>query len=231
MKELVSADLLAGATSQANSKFHEQSKLSSSNPGSAGWFQKIMGGCCTAIRLDLMKVCAKAYKESLSEFNLNAVLAKVSSVADRLRNVKDVVDLHYHLLGFLKLKNVEDQATVHVYCCKDAYLAAVVSTSINKEGEIFRLCLDSALIESVVTANLLTPLCIGEGAVCRNMGTERADRRGVGVRRHSIATDTKGGMVSQPLVNHIAYQTIDMTSLYPMTMGQNNLCTSTFVSH
>ena len=230
MKQTVSADLLTGATSQANCKFNEQSNLSCSNQGSAGWFQKIMGGCCIAIRLDLMKVCAKAYKESLSEFNLNAVLAKVSNVADRLKNVKDVVDLHYHLLGFLDLKSIKDQATVHVYCCKDAYLAAVVSTSINKEGEIFRLCLDSALIESVVTANLVTPLCIGEGAVCRNMGPERADRRGVGVRRHSIATDTKGGMVSQSLVNHVPYQTIDMTSLYPMTMGQNNLCTSTFVS-
>lgn len=228
MHRTVSTDMMAGAASQANAKFHEQ--MSTSKTGSAGWFQNIIGGCCTAIRLDLMKVCAKAYKESLSEFNLNAVLAKVSNVGDRLKNVKDVVDLHYHLLGFLKLTSVEDQATVHVYCCKDAYLTAVISTSINKEGEIFRLCLDSALIEPVVTANLVTPLCIGEGAICRNMGSERADRRGVGIRRHSIATDTKGGMVSQPIVNHVPYQTIDMTSLYPMTMCQNNLCTSTFVS-
>ena len=231
MHHAVSADMMAGAVSQASAKIHEQKKTSSGKTGTADWFQNIIGGCCTAIRLDLMKVCAKAYKESLSEFNLNAVLAKVSNVGDRLKNVKDVVDLHYHLLGFLKLTNVEDQATVHVYCCKDAYLTAVVSTSINKEGEIFRLCLDSTLIEPVVTANLVTPLCIGEGAVCRNMGSERASRKGVGIRRHSIATDTKGGMVSQPLVNHIPYQTIDMTSLYPMTMCQNNLCTSTFVSH
>lgn len=226
----VSSDFLAGAASQANAKFHEQNK-SFSKAGSAGWYQNIIGGCCTAIRLDLMRVCAKAYKESLSEFNLNAVLAKVSTVADRFKNVKDEVDLQYHLLGFLKLKNVKDQATVHVYCCKDAYLTAVVSTSINKEGEIFRLCLDSALTEAVVTANLITPLCIGEGAICRNMGSDRADRRGVGIRRHSIATDTKGGMVSQPIVNFVPYQTIDMTSLYPMAMIQNNLCTSTFVTH
>ena len=231
MHRTVSIDLMAGAASQANAKFNEQNKITSNKTGSVGWFQNIIGGCCTAIRLDLMKVCAKAYKESLSEFNLNAVLAKVSNVGDRLRNVKDIVDLHYHLLGFLKLTSAEDQATVHIYCCKDAYLTAVVSTSINKEGEIFRLCQDSALIEPVVTANLVTPLCIGEGAICRNMGSKRADRRGVGIRRHSIATDTKGGMVSQPIVNHVPYQTIDMTSLYPMTMCQNNLCTSTFVSH
>nr|BDT63486.1 MAG: wsv514-like protein [Sesarmops intermedium nimavirus]GBG35578.1 wsv514-like protein [Sesarmops intermedium nimavirus] len=231
MHRTVSADLMTGAASQVNAKFYEENKMSSSKMGSAGWFQNIIGGCCTAIRLDLMKVCAKAYKESLSEFNLNAVLAKVSNVGDRLKNVKDEVDLHYHLLGFLKLTSVEAQATVHVYCCKDAYLTAVVSTSINKEGEIFGLCLDSALIEPVVTANLVTPLCIGEGAVCRNMGSKRAERRGVGIRRHSIATETKGGMVSQSIVNHVPYQTIDMTSLYPMTMCQNNLCTSTFVSH
>nr|BDX27134.1 MAG: DNA polymerase [White spot syndrome virus] len=231
LKPEMTADLLAGAESQANTKFKERNKLSSSNKGSAGWFQKIIGGMCSAIRLDLMKVCEKAYKESLSEFNLNAVLAKVSSVGDKVKNVKDEVDLHFHLLGFLKLKKAQDQAKVHVYCCKDAYLTGIVSTSINKEGEIFRLCMDSALTEAVVTANLATPLCIGEGAICRNMGEERADRRGVGVRRHSIATDTKGGMVSQPIVNHVPYQTIDMTSLYPMTMCQNNLCTTTFVTH
>nr|BDT63060.1 MAG: wsv514-like protein [Trachysalambria curvirostris nimavirus] len=227
----VSSDLLTGAASQSSVKFYDPKKESASKVGSAGWFQDMIGGCCTAIRLDLMKVCAKAYRECLSEYNLNAVLAKVSKVADRLKNVKDVVDLHYHLLGFLELKSVADQATVHVYCCKDAYLAAIVSTSINKEGEVFRLCLDSALIEPVVTANLVTPLCIGEGAICRNMGAKRASRRGVGIRRHSIATDTKGGMVSQPLVNYAPYQTIDMTSLYPMTMVQNNLCTSTSVTH
>ena len=227
----VASDLLAGASSLAEAKYQEQKKMvSSSRPGSVGWFQSMIGGCCTAIRLDLMQVCAKAYKESLSEFNLNAVLAKVSNVADRLRNVKDVVDLHYHLLRFLKLENCQDQAIVHVYCCKDAYLTAVVASATSKESEIFRLCMDSGLTEAVVTANLVTPLCIGEGAVCRNMGAARADRRGVGVRRHSIATDTKGGMVSQPIVNFVPYQTIDMTSLYPMAMIHNNLCVSTFVT-
>nr|BDT62697.1 MAG: wsv514-like protein [Metapenaeus ensis nimavirus]GBG35455.1 wsv514-like protein [Metapenaeus ensis nimavirus] len=226
----VSFDLLSGAESQSKTKFHETNKEVSRKVGSSEWFQEMMGCLCVAIRLDLMKVCAKTYKDALNEFNLNAVLAKVSKVADLHKNVKDVVDLHYHLLGFLKLKNLADQATVHVYCCKDAYLAAVVSTSINKEGEIFRLSLDSALIESVVVANLVTPLCIGEGAICRNMGIERASKRGVGIRRHSIATKTKGGMVSQPLINNTPYQTIDMTSLYPMTMTHNNFCVTTFVS-
>ncbi|AUO15039.1 WSSV213 [White spot syndrome virus] len=37
-------------------------------------------------------------------------------------------------MGFLKLKKAQDQAKVHVYCCKDAYLTGIVSTSINKEG-------------------------------------------------------------------------------------------------
>nr|BDT63503.1 MAG: wsv514-like protein [Pasiphaea japonica whispovirus] len=230
LSPVLTAELMTGANSQASAKFMERNKLSTTNTGSVGWFQKLMGVCCSAIRLDLMKVSEKAYKESLSEFNLNAVLAKVSDVADRLKNVKDEVDLHYHLLGFLKLTSVNDQAIVHVYCCKDAYLAGALSTSINKEGEIFALCLDSALTQAVVTSNLMTPLCIGEGAVCRNMGEKRSERKGVGIRRHSIATDTKGGMVSQPIVNNVPYQTIDMTSLYPMTMGQNNLCPSTFVT-
>nr|BDT63133.1 MAG: wsv514-like protein [Sicyonia whispovirus] len=226
----VSELLEAGALSQVQSKFHERSKLSDSTAGSAGWFQNVVGGCCSAIRLDMMLSCTKAYKETLPEFNLNAVLAKVSKVSERYRNVKDEVDLHHHLLGFLKLREAREQAVVHVYCCKDAYLVAVVAVAINKEGEIFRLSLDSALTESVVTTNLVTPLCLGEGAVCRNMGPERSLRRGLGVRRHSMATDTKGGMVSQPLVDHVPFQTIDLNSLYPMLMVQNNLCTSTFVT-
>nr|GAV93177.1 DNA polymerase [Chionoecetes opilio bacilliform virus] len=226
MNKVRAAELLTGAESQAMAGFREQSK-DNFKIGSTGWFQTMVGCCCTAIRLDMMKVSEKAYRESLSEFNLNAVLAKVKGS----KIVKDVVDLHHHLLGFLKLKDPVDQAIVHVYCCKDAYLTGVVAIAINKGSEIFSLCMDSALIESVVVSNLTTPLCIGEGAICRNMGITRMERRGVGIRRHSMATDTKGGMVSQSIVGFVPYQTIDMTSLYPMAMIHNNLCVSTFVTH
>lgn len=195
------------------------------------WYQRIIGGCCKYIRFDLMEACAKAYKESLSEFNLNAVLLKVSKEGDHMRQTKDPIDVSYHLLGYLKLQNIDEQATVHKYCSKDVYCLGEVARATNKEGEIFRLSLDSTLPEAVVTGNLITPLCISEGAICRSMGTDRAYKRGVGIRRHSIATETKGGMVSQPLVNSIAYQTIDLSSLYPAIMVQQNICVSTFATH
>lgn len=190
----------------------------------------ILGGCCKTARLDMKEVCAKAY-ENLEEYNLNAVLVKVSKVGDKMAILKDPIDVVKQLLGYLSLKTAKEQAPVHKYCSKDAYAVGIVDISTNKGGEMRRLCYDSTLIESVVMANMPTPLCISDGAICRSMGHKRALKKGSGIRKHSMATETKGGMVSQPIVDSVCLQTVDMSSLYPSTMCQYNLCTSTFVTH
>lgn len=190
----------------------------------------ILGGCCKTARLDMKEVCAKTY-ENLAEYNLNAVLVKVSKVGDKMAILKDPIDIAKQLLGYLSLKTAKEQAPVHKYCSKDAYVVGIVDISTNKGGEMRRLCYDSTLIESVVMANMPTPLCISDGAICRSMGQKRALKRGSGIRKHSMATETKGGMVSQPIVDSVCLQTVDMSSLYPSTMCQYNLCTSTFVTH
>ena len=190
----------------------------------------ILGGCCKMVRLDMKEVCAKAY-ENLAEYNLNAVLVKVSRVGDKMAILKDPIDIVNQLLRYMYLETAKKQAPVHKYCSKDAYVVGVVDISTNKGGEMRRLCYDSMLIESVVTANMPTPLCISDGAICRSMGQKRALKRGSGIRKHSMETLIKGGMVSQPLVDSVCLQTVDMSSLYPSAMCQYNLCISTFVTH
>lgn len=227
-------DIIAEAVAHDNMSYMDQQAASKGKSGGTGsrlnGINSLLGGCCKIMRLDMKEVCAKAY-ENLAEYNLNAVLEKVSKVGDRLRILKDPIDLVKQLLGYMSLSTAREQAPVHKYCSKDAYVVGVVDASTNKCGEMRRLCLDSTLIESVVAANMPTPMCISEGAICRSMGTERAIKRGSGIRKHSMATETKGGMVSQPLVDRACLQTVDMSSLYPSTMCQCNLCTSTFVTH
>lgn len=216
-------DVKAAAEEQDNRTFMEQKKMG------GGDISAILGGCCKMLRLDMKEVCRKAF-ESLSEYNLNAVLKKVSKVGDKMALIKDPIGIE-ELLGYARLKTAKQQAPIHKYCSKDAYLVGVVDKSTNKGGEMRRLCYDSTLIESVVMANMPTPLCISDGAICRYMGKDRAIHRGNGIRKHSMGTDTKGGMVSKPLVNCVPLQTVDMSSLYPSCMCHDNLCTSTFVTH
>lgn len=227
-------DIIAEAVAHDNMSYMDQQAARKGRSGGTGFrlngINSVLGGCCKIMRLDMKEVCAKAY-ENLAEYNLNAVLEKVSKVGDRFRILKDPIDLVKQLLGYMSLATAREQAPVHKYCSKDAYIVGVVDASTNKCGEMRRLCLDSTLIESVVAANMPTPLCISEGAICRSMGTERAIKRGSGIRKHSMATETKGGMVSQPLVDKACLQTVDMSSLYPSTICQCNLCTSTFVTH
>ncbi|KAK8395456.1 hypothetical protein O3P69_006248 [Scylla paramamosain] len=59
----------------------------------------ILGGCCTA-----------GYE---GEYNLNAVLAKVSQVGDKMAILKDPIDNAKQLLGYLSLKTAKEQAPVH----------------------------------------------------------------------------------------------------------------------
>lgn len=223
LSESFFADVRAAAVEQDNRTFMEQKKMG------GGDISAILGGCCKMLRLDMKEVCRKAF-ESLSEYNLNAVLKKVSKVGDKMALLKDPVGIE-ELLGYARLKTAKQQAPIHKYCSKDAYLVGVVDKSTNKGGEMRRLCYDSTLIESVVMANMPTPLCISDGAICRSMGKDRAVHRGNGIRKHSMGTDTKGGMVSKPMVNSVPLQTVDMSSLYPSCMCHDNLCTSTFVTH
>lgn len=227
-------DIIAEAVAHDNMSYMDQQVARKSKNGGKSsrlnGINSLLGGCCRIMRLDMKELCAKAY-ENLAEYNLNAVLEKVSKVGDRLRILKDPIDLFKQLLGYMSLATAREQAPVHKYCSKDAYLVGVVDASTNKCGEMRRLCLDSTLIESVVAANMPTPLCISEGAICRSMGAERAKKRGSGIRKHSMATETKGGMVTQPLVDRACLQTVDMSSLYPSTICQGNLCTSTSVTH
>ncbi len=109
-------------------------------------------------------------------------------------------------------------------------MVGIVDITTNKGGEMSRLCYDSTLIESVVTANMPTALCISDGVIWRSMDQKRALRRGSGIRKHSMATETKGGMVCQPIVDSACLQAVDMSSLYPSTMCQYNMCTSTFLT-
>lgn len=223
LSESFFADVSAAAEEHDNRTFMEQKKTG------GGDISAILGGCCRMRCLDMKSVCRKAF-ENLSEYNLNAVLKKVSKVGDKMALIKDTVGVE-ELLGYTRLRTSKQQAAIHKYCSKDAYLVAVVDKSTNKGGEMRRLCFDSTLIESVVMANMPTPLCISDGAICRYMGKDRAIHRGNGIRKHSMGTDTKGGMVSKPMVNCVPLQTVDMSSLYPSCMCHDNLCTSTFVTH
>ncbi len=63
-------------------------------------------------RLDMKEVCAKA-QENLADYNLNAVLAKVSQVGDKMAILKDPIDNAKQLLGYLSLKTAKEQAPVH----------------------------------------------------------------------------------------------------------------------
>ena len=220
-------DVVAAAVAHDNMSYMDHQR----RKGEGGGINAILGGSCKTARLDMFEVCAKSYGENLPEYNLNAVLVKVSKLGDKMAILKDPIDVGKQLLGYLSLKTAKEQAPVHKYCSKDAYLVGIIDISTNKEGEMRRLCYDSTLIESVVMANMPTPLCISDGAICRSMGRERALKRGSGIRKHSMATETKGGMVSQPIVDSVCLQTVDMSSLYPSTMCQYNLCTSTFVTH
>ena len=229
--EAFHSDASAAAEAHDNMSYMDHQRRKGEGRGGGGIdINAILGGCCKTARLDMKEVCAKAY-ENLPEYNLNAVLVKVSKVGDKMAILKDPIDIAKQLLGYLSLKTAKEQAPVHKYCSKDAYVVGIVDISTNKGGEMRRLCYDSTLIESVVMANMPTPLCISDGAICRSMGQKRALKRGCGIRKHSMATETKGGMVSQPIVDSVCLQTVDMSSLYPSAMCQYNLCTSTFVTH
>ncbi len=60
----------------------------------------------------MKEVCAKA-QENLADYNLNAVLAKVSQVGDKMAILKDPIDNAKQLLGYLSLKTAKEQAPVH----------------------------------------------------------------------------------------------------------------------
>ncbi|ROT85763.1 hypothetical protein C7M84_007427 [Penaeus vannamei] len=84
---------------------------------------------------------------------------------------------------------------------------------------------------SVVSAMYLTQLHIIEGAVLRAMGPERAFMRSCAIRCHSQYTKTLGGYVTTPLTKFQTLHAMDMGSLYPSAMRQNNLDTTTVCSH
>nr|BDV49822.1 MAG: wsv514-like protein [Penaeus semisulcatus pemonivirus] len=190
---------------------------------------QMIGALSSTLALDMMVVCSKAYREQLSEFTLNAMMVKVSKDGRHKSLLKDPIDIKYHLLEYLD-RTPQEQAKVLRYCSKDAHLVAIISGSINKEGEIFQLSEESGLSEATVVDYLPRPLCIIEGALYQAMGPDRTTRRGCGIRRHSLATDTRGGMVSQPLIEQTPLQTVDLSSLYPSIMVQYNLCTTTFAT-
>ena len=190
----------------------------------------LMGSLATCLRLDMMVVCAKAYRDQLPEFTLNAMMIKVSKEGKKDMLIKDPIDIKYHLMDYTR-RTPDEQAKVLRYCSKDAHLVAIVSSDISKEGEIFQLCQESELSVAPVVDHLDRPLCIIEGALHKSMGPERTARKGCGIRRHSLATDTKGGMVAQPLVEQAPCQTVDLSSLYPSLMHDNNLCITTYVTH
>jgi len=190
---------------------------------------QMIGALSSTLALDMMVVCSKAYRDQLSEFTLNAMMVKVSKDGQHKALLKDPIDIRYHLLEYLD-RTPQEQAKVLRYCSKDAHLVAIISGSINKEGEIFQLSEESGLSEATVVDYLPRPLCIIEGALYQAMGTDRTAKRGCGIRRHSLATDTKGGMVSQPLIEQTPLQTVDLSSLYPSIMVQFNLCTTTFAT-
>nr|BDT62464.1 MAG: wsv514-like protein [Melicertus latisulcatus pemonivirus] len=190
---------------------------------------QMIGALSSTLSLDMMVACSKAYQDQLSEFTLNAMMVKVSKDGRHRALLKDPIDVKYHLLEYPDRTPLE-QAKVLRYCSKDAHLVAIVSGSINKEGEIFQLSEASGLSEATVVDHLPRPLCIIEGALYQAMGPSRTARRGCGIRRHSLATDTKGGMVSQPLIEQTPLQTVDLSSLYPSIMVQYNLCTTSFAT-
>nr|BDV49905.1 MAG: wsv514-like protein [Metapenaeopsis lamellata majanivirus] len=180
--------------------------------------------------LDMMKCIGKKYAESLPSMSLNTVLEHLCSISNTDAVQKDPIDVKYHLLGY-RDRNVEENALVQKYCCKDAYLVSKPAERVGILSEIIQLSKESNMNMSVICALYSTQLQIIDGAVLRAMGSERAFMRSCALRHHSQYTKTLGGYVTTPLAKFQTLHTMDMSSLYPSAMRQNNLDTTTVCSH
>nr|GBG35416.1 wsv514-like protein [Marsupenaeus japonicus endogenous nimavirus] len=180
--------------------------------------------------LDMMKIIGKKFSETLPSMSLNTVLEYVCKISNTKAVQKDPIDVKYHLLEY-RDRTIEENALVQKYCCKDAYLVSKPAERMGVLAEIIQLGKESNMSVSVVSAMYVTQLQIIDGAVLRAMGPERAFMRSCAFRPHSQYTKTLGGYVTTPLAKFQTLHCMDMGSLYPSAMRQNNLDTTTVCSH
>jgi len=192
--------------------------------------EKLISCLLVCPSLDMMKIMGKKFSEALPSMSLNTVLAHICSISNTNAVQKDPIDVKYHLLEY-RDRTTEENALVQKYCCKDAYLVTKPAERMGVLAEIIQLGKESNMNVSVVSAMYLTQLHIIEGAVLRAMGPERAFMRSCAIRCHSQYTKTLGGYVTTPLTKFQTLHAMDMGSLYPSAMRQNNLDTTTVCSH
>nr|BDT62765.1 MAG: wsv514-like protein [Metapenaeus joyneri majanivirus] len=205
--------------------------MTSSGGGGGGpsleWLISCLSICPS---LDIMKIIGKRFSESLPSMSLNTVLEFVCRISNTNAVQKDPIDVKYHLIEYME-RDIKENALVQKYCCKDAYLVSEPAERVGVLPEIVQLGKESNMSVSVVASLYTTQLQIINGAVLRAMGTERAFMRGCTIHPHSQYTKTFGGFVTTPLAKFQTLHTMDMGSLYPSTMRQNNLDTTTVCSH
>nr|BDT62879.1 MAG: wsv514-like protein [Trachysalambria curvirostris majanivirus] len=180
--------------------------------------------------VDMMKILGKRFSEVLPSMSLNTVLNHVCNISNTKAVQKDPIDVKYHLLGY-RDRTIAENALVHKYCCKDAYLVSKPAERMGVLLEIIQLGKESNMSISAISSLYMTQLKIIDGAILRALGPERAFMRSCAIRPHSQYVRTLGGHVTTPLAKFQTLHAMDMGSLYPSAIRQNNLDITTVCSH